>query len=135
MDRKLNSSEKKKIAYRLQNFRLSNSLLQKEIANKLDMSLSGVKKVETGQTNVTVPYLMKMHEEYGLSADYVLFGKSESVDDVMNMISCFEYQDKLLLLIKLFSYLNKINNDGADYLSNEEMIKLIMESINKKTEE
>ncbi|MBQ8914267.1 MAG: helix-turn-helix transcriptional regulator [Lachnospiraceae bacterium] len=125
MANKVDSSKKKQIAYRIQTYRMNNSLLQKEVASSLDISLSGLKKIETGQTNVTVPYLMKMHEEYGMSADYALFGETKGVDDILDSVSCLEYKDKLLLFVRLFAYMSEINDDATKSLTKEELINLI----------
>ena len=132
MANKIKGSEIRQIAFRVQDFRMKNALLQKEVASTLDMSLSGLKKIETGQANVTVPFLMKMREEYGMSADYALYGETKSVDDILDYTSCLEYKDKLLLFVRLFTYLSEINDDATKPLSEEELIKLIEGALKDK---
>lgn len=122
---KISDLLRRQIAYRIQTFRANNSLTQKEIATSIDMSLSGLKKIETGKTNVTVPYLLKMHEEYGMSADYVLFGETESVDSILDSAKCLEYSDILLLYTRLFTYMSEIKDAATKTLTKDELIKLI----------
>lgn len=129
MSDKIEKSIRNQITYRIHNFRMNNSLTQKEIAASIDMSLSGLKKIETGQTNVSVPYLIKMHKEYGLSADYVLFGETESVDAILDSVKCLDYKDKLLLYTSLFAYLSEISDDATKVLTKEELIKLIDDAL------
>ena len=52
---------------------------QEQFAEFLEMSLSGYKKLESGDVNLTVDKLYMLNKKFGLSADYILFDeKAES---------------------------------------------------------
>ena len=55
---------------------------QEQFAEFLEMSLSGYKKLESGDVNLTVDKLYMLNKKFGLSADYILFDEKAESGDV-----------------------------------------------------
>ncbi|MBR5800617.1 MAG: helix-turn-helix transcriptional regulator [Lachnospiraceae bacterium] len=92
-------------ANRLRNIRENAGLTQEQFAEKIGISTSGYKKIEHGVNGVTSEFLRLLHENVGISADYVLFGKTQSVDNAWEEISNCSEEDKLFILMRLTAYL------------------------------
>ena len=45
------------------------------MAERLDVSYSTYQRMESGRNNITIAHLEKLNKEFGVSADYILFGK------------------------------------------------------------
>lgn len=58
--------------YRLKDLREDKDLLQKEVANILNMSQTGYSKYEVGTNDVPTVILIKLAKFYDTSTDYIL---------------------------------------------------------------
>ena len=56
---------------------------REQFAEILDVSVSYLAELERGRTGLSVKTLIKVCNVLGLSADYILFGKERSSDEVM----------------------------------------------------
>ena len=61
---------------------------QTAMANELDVSLSAYKKIESGTMAITINMLKTLNEKFGVSADYILFGKEEHIEDIDEFSKC-----------------------------------------------
>ena len=59
---------------RLRTWRKKNKFTSKEVAEKIGLTPSGLTKYETGKSDISGKYLIKLNEEYGLSIDWLLTG-------------------------------------------------------------
>ena len=66
--------DKKAIGKRIQKFRKRKRLIQTEIARALDVNRSTMSRIERGHGLPTVKQLLKMHDVYGVSMDWILCG-------------------------------------------------------------
>ena len=60
---------------------------QTAMANELDVSLSAYKKIESGTMAITINMLKTLNEKFGVSADYILFGKEEHIEEFVDSLS------------------------------------------------
>ena len=107
MRRSENTSQKQAIASRLREIRKNSGLTQEKFAEILELSLSAYKKIESAENQISIESLRKIHEQLKVSSDYVLFGKKEDVDEVWKLLLNCSEQDKLYLLLRLYTYFTK----------------------------
>lgn len=98
------SIEKIQSASRLRETRENAGLTQEKFAEVLGISLPGYKKVEKGENSVSLASLRKLHDKMKVSSDYILYGTSESMEDIWTgILNCTE-QDKMQLFLRLYQY-------------------------------
>lgn len=100
--------EKMESALRMRQVREAANLSQEEFAEILGISASAYKKVERGENHVSLPCLKNLHKAMNVSADYILYGNKENLDDTWCMILNCSEQDKMFLFLRLLSYFTKI---------------------------
>lgn len=105
MKKEYSEEERMQSANRLRNIRENTGLTQEQFAEFLGISASGYKKIERGENGITSDFLRLLHEKMSISADYVLFGKTQSVDNAWEEISNCSEEDKLFILMRLTAYL------------------------------
>lgn len=104
MRKKTNLSDKFEVAERLRKIREGAGYTQERFAELLEISLSAYKKVESANTQVSLDAMRKRHKKLNVSADYILFGETPNPNDVWKLaLNCTDH-DKMLLLLRLFSY-------------------------------
>lgn len=114
-------NERMQSAVRLRQIRESANLTQEKFAEILGISLSAYKKVESGENQISLLCLGKLHKAMKISTDYILYGDKENLDDIWCMIlNCSEY-DKMFLFLRLLSYFTKIK--GAMFPSRDNQSK------------
>lgn len=89
---------------RLRLFREKKGYSQEKVAEDIKISCSTYKKLESGETALSVRYLCSLNEAYGLSSDEILFGKNfyEKNKKSELITNCSE-RDKMHLLLSLSS--------------------------------
>lgn len=114
MDKKKITNEDLEKAKRLRNVRISNHLTQERMAEKLDIAYSVYQRIESGRNNITISHLTKIRKEFGVSADYILFG---DVNDEKH----FEYEfegmsenTQFMMLMRLIAHVSKLNKEQCD---------------------
>ena len=65
------------IGKRLKRWRKSKAITQNELAETLDIKRGSVSSIEVGTNIITTKSLIKLHEVYQLSSDYLLFGEEQ----------------------------------------------------------
>lgn len=84
---------------------------REKFAEKLDVSVSYLAELERGRTGISVKMLIKVCNVLGLSADYVLFGK-ERTEDELRLDAIRRIDEKYLpLLDKVIEELLSLNSD------------------------
>ena len=82
-----------------------------KFAEKLDVSVSYLAELERGRTGISVKMLIKVCNVLGLSADYVLFGK-ERTEDELRLDAIRRIDEKYLpLLDKVIEELLSLDSD------------------------
>ncbi|MBP3621138.1 MAG: helix-turn-helix transcriptional regulator [Lachnospiraceae bacterium] len=126
MARKKISSEKIETADRLRCLRERMGCTQEVFANKLNVSLSAYKKIESAENNVSLNVLRKLNE-MDVSSDFILFGTQTDVDGAWRAIQRCSEEDKLYLCIMMILHFveKKGYSDKTDIDAIFEMIKKI----------
>ena len=84
---------------------------REKFAEKLDVSVSYLAELERGRTGISVKMLIKVCNVLGLSADYVLFGK-ERTEDELRLDAIRRIDEKYLpLLDKVIEELLSLDSD------------------------
>lgn len=101
---------------------------QEQFAEIFEISLSGYKKIESGEVHLTVDKLYMLKEKLGLSADYVLFDEKGTISDVWLEACKLPPVEKWQMLMRLYAYLSRKTDD-------ENVLKKLMEKIDKTVAE
>lgn len=107
-------------AKRLKSVRDRHHLTQEKMAERLDISYSTYQRMESGRNNITIEHLEKLHKEFGVSSDYILFG---TVNDEKHYELELEYMNdeiKFLMVTRLIACLCRLDENKYKEL----MIKL-----------
>lgn len=113
---------KPKESSRIKMIRQTLGLTQEQLAEVLDLSLSGYKKLESGEVNLTLDKIYTLNEKFGLSANYILFDEQAEIQDVWIEISKLSETEKLQMLLRLYAYsVQNIKNE----LQIEELMKRV----------
>ena len=84
---------------------------REQFAEKLDVSVSYMAELERGRTGISVKMLVKVCNVLGLSADYVLFGK-ERTEDELRLDAIRRIDEKYLpLMDKVIEELLALDSD------------------------
>ena len=70
----------KEIGLRIQYLRKKNHLSQAELATKLSYSVPYISNLENGKKNITLPVLLDIASEFGVTPDYILFDEKAHND-------------------------------------------------------
>lgn len=112
------TKQKSEVAVRICDIRKNAGLTQEELAELLDISLSAYKKIELGENRVSVNCLEKIKQKLDVSADFILFGKQEELDEVWRLVLNSTEQNKMILLIRLWNYFTRVK--PGKYITKEE---------------
>jgi transcriptional regulator with XRE-family HTH domain len=97
-------------AARIREVRERAGLTQEKFAERLGISLSGYKKIENAENQISVSGLRKLKQNFQVTTDYILFGPDDGIDLVWEQVQSCTDTDKMYLLIKLLYYFMKVRN-------------------------
>lgn len=75
MNKSKNTKENESRGQRIKAIRKNKGLTQRDLARVLDISLPMVKKIESGESTITIAELTCLKDNFNVSADYILFGE------------------------------------------------------------
>lgn len=100
------SPEKIETGRRLSSFREQLGYTQEQFAEKLDISVSTIQKMESGEHNISVETQRKLKKTFAdISIDYLLFGEQKKVNELWKQIMELEQWDKFIILQRLLALL------------------------------
>lgn len=76
----------KETGKRIQNLRKQKSMTQEQLAEKLNISVSNLGKIETGCSGVSIDLVIEMAMFFGVSLDYILLGRELQTDALKKQI-------------------------------------------------
>ena len=122
-------------AARIRQIRETAGLTQESFAEILGISLSGYKKIENAENQISLNGLRKLNRKLQVSTDYILLGENENSNIVWDQIMNCSDSDKMFLMIKLLYYFTK-TKDSIFYHKEEQenidkAILHIMEELKK----
>ncbi len=122
-------------AARIRQIRERAGFTQEQFAEILGISLSGYKKIENAENQISLNGLRKLERKLQVSADYILFGENESPDVMWERIQNCTDSDKLYLMIKLLFYFANNRNKAfyvkEDKANLDDAIFRVMEELRK----
>ncbi len=95
---------------------------QEKFAEILELSVSGYKKLESGEVHLTLDKIYLLKQKLGLSADYILYDEKAALNDVWMEICKLPIEEKWLMLMRMYAYLSKRTE-------NEDMVGKLMKSV------
>jgi len=124
--------ERREIAARLRSTRESSDYTQENFAEVLGVSASAYKKVEEGENRISLAILRELRQKLNVSADYILYGDNQSLEDVWSRVLNCSEPDKMLIFIRLLEYFTIIKKStfplkGDNKGESEEILKIIQE--------
>ena len=122
-------------AARIRQIRETAGLTQEAFAEILGISLSGYKKIENAENQISLNGLRKLHRKLQVSTDYILLGENAHSDSVWEQIMNCTDSEKMFLMIKLLLYFTQ-TKESAFYFKEEQddinnVVLHIMEEIKK----
>lgn len=84
---------------RLRKLRISKGYTQDTLSERLGITLSAYKKIESGENGFSSKILTKL-AYLDFSIDYILTGKTKSPDEIISLIDRLNEEEKRELLIK-----------------------------------
>ncbi len=109
---------------KIKEIRLELGYTQEQFAEIFDLSLSGYKKIESGEVKLTIDKLYILNEKLGVSSDYILFDTKSELSDVWREIHRLPDVEKWKFLMRLYTYLSK-------RISNEPMAEKLMKCVDE----
>lgn len=119
-----------KICERLKKVRVENGYTQAQIAEILDISNEAYKKIERGESRISVEKLILLEEKLNISADYLMFGRKCDIDSAWEGVMELSDVDRFKALLRLCAYFSAIkekrffHKDDIDKLD-ENIIEII----------
>lgn len=121
MGKKNQATQKQEIAARVREVRQKVGMTQEQFSEKLELSLSAYKKIESAENQISLDSLRKLEENFNVSLDYILVGKKSDADEVWkNLLNCSE-KDKMVSMLRLWNYFGKLQE--GKYPTNEEQLE------------
>jgi len=119
-------------AARIRQVRERVRLTQEQFAEILGISLSGYKKVENAENQISLTSLRKLHQKFQVSSDYILFGTNADPGALWEQIMNCPDSEKMLLMLKLVCYFAK-SKDSLFYQTDEQenIDQAILHAINE----
>lgn len=99
--------EQKITADRLYNIRIQLGYTQAQFAKILDVAYSTYKKIEKGESGITVRHLRRLNKYLGISAEYMLLGDRTKMDETWLNIQDLSEKDKMRIFLRLYTYMKE----------------------------
>lgn len=93
-----------KVGERIFSIRKAHSLRQEDMALQLNLSVSGLRRLEAGLSFPNGLTLVKLHEQFGVDILWLLYGTHSSHMDILTLLSAEDDSVKFDIFTRLFSY-------------------------------
>ena len=84
----------KEIGQRIRILRKEKRLSQLELANRLDINMDHLSRIENGNKGMSLDLLTEFSKYFSVSTDYILFGNNQNVEEIKEIISFIQFQLK-----------------------------------------
>lgn len=101
---------------------------QEQFAEKLDISVSTVKKMETGEYNISLDTQRKIKKTFdNVSMEYLLFGERKGINELWAQILALDEWEKLIIFQRLFAYFGFDDKTIANRDIDEERLRRLIQ--------
>ena len=136
--RKEITKEQKDTAERLYNIRIQLGYTQEQFAKILDVAYSTYKKIEKGESGITVHQLRRLNKYLGISGEYLLFGDRKDIDETWLTMEELNEKDKLRIFLRLHAYLKEachtVFKEQREWKKQDEQVRDVIEYLTADTE-
>lgn len=102
--------DRMELANRIHQLRLDCGNTQEQFAEILEISVSALKKIESGVNQISIDGLRRLENKLHVSSDYILFGKKTDAKKMWtDILNCTE-DDKFFIMMRLIYYFTKVKN-------------------------
>ncbi len=108
---------------RLKGVRENRNLTQEEFADEFGISVSALKKLESGENGISTKRLRQL-KAMNISSDFILFGEEPDGDRIMTEIEGCSKTQKFEIMVSLIVDFAKEKNNSKE-ISNEEIMNTI----------
>lgn len=84
----------KDIGQRIRVLRKEKRFSQMELANKLNINVDHLSRIENGNKGMSLDLLTEFSKYFSVSTDYILFGNNQNVEEIKEIISFIQFQLK-----------------------------------------
>ena len=86
--------DQKEIGQRIRILRKEKRLSQLELANRLDINMDHLSRIENGNKGMSLDLLTEFSKYLSVSTDYILFGNKQNAEEKKERISIIQFQLK-----------------------------------------
>lgn len=86
--------DQKEIGQRIRILRKEKRLSQLELANRLDINMDHLSRIENGNKGMSLDLLTEFSKYLSVSTDYILFGNKQNAEEIKERISIIQFQLK-----------------------------------------
>lgn len=124
------SEEKRASGQRFRRLREQLGYTQEAFAEKLDISVSTIKKIETGEYNISIDTQKKLKSAFdNISIEYLLFGERKGVSDIWSQIIIADEWEKLIIFQRLLAYFGLNDKTIANKEIDEDMMRRMIQYV------
>lgn len=80
----------KEIGQRIRILRKEKRLSQLELANRLDINIDHLSRIENGNKGMSLDLLTEFSKYFSVSTDYILFGNKKNTEEIKEMIAIIQ---------------------------------------------
>lgn len=84
----------KEIGQRIRVLRKEKRLSQLELANRLDINMDHLSRIENGNKGMSLDLLTEFSKYFSVSTDYILLGNRQNTEEIKEMISFIQFKLK-----------------------------------------
>ena len=84
----------KEIGQRIRVLRKEKRLSQLDLANRLDINMDHLSRIENGNKGMSLDLLTEFSKYFSVSTDYILFGNKQNSEEIKEIISFIQIQLK-----------------------------------------
>lgn len=84
----------KEIGQRIRILRKENRLSQLDLANKLNINVDHLSRIENGNKGMSLDLLIEFSKHFSVSTDYILLGNRQNTEEIKEMISFIQFKLK-----------------------------------------
>lgn len=124
---------------RLRKVREKAGYTQEKMSELMGISVSGYKKLENGDNQLTTNRLMLLEQKLNISSDYLLYGRTSDPDEVWTMINNLDDCHKMKMMLRLYVYFIRMRKSADGGQKNREridgLIEQLTEALNEERED